>query len=93
MHAMTFWILFFKPKDLDSRRGGCRIRVINGLFFKFSWKIKTGRFKTNLTLSLILRFNLRLGGYSIWSASVIASHIKKDYSEHEHLTASRQPSK
>jgi hypothetical protein len=36
------------------------------------------RFKINLTLRLILRFNLRLGGYSIWSAIFIASHIKED---------------
>jgi hypothetical protein len=44
-----------------------------------------------LTLSLILRVNLRLGGYSILSASLIAPHIKEDnYSGHEHLTASMQ---
>ena len=35
--------------------------------FQFFWKIK--KKKTEVTLSLILRFNLRLGGYSIWSAS------------------------
>jgi hypothetical protein len=57
---------------------GCGTRVINGLFFKFVWKIKTGRFKTNLTLSLILRFNLRLRGYYIWSAIFIAPYIKED---------------
>ena len=34
--------------------------------FQFFWKIK--KKKTEVTLSLILRFNLRLGGYSIWSA-------------------------
>jgi hypothetical protein len=39
---------------------------------------KERRFKTNLTFSLILRFNLRLGGYSIWSAIFIAPHIKED---------------
>jgi hypothetical protein len=39
---------------------------------------KYRRLKTKLTLSLILRVNLRLGGYSIWSASSIAPHIKKD---------------
>jgi hypothetical protein len=43
--------------------------------------------KTELTLSMILRVNLRLRGYSIWSASLIAPHIKEDnYSGHEHLT-------
>jgi hypothetical protein len=36
----------------------------------------------------------RLGGYSIWSASLIAPHIKKDnYSGHVHLTASMQSRK
>jgi hypothetical protein len=38
---------------------------------------KDRRFKIKLTLSLILRVNLRLGGYSICSASLIAPHIKK----------------
>jgi hypothetical protein len=52
------------------------------------------RLKIELTLSLILRVNLRLRGYSIWSASLITSHIKEDnYSGFEHLTASTQPSK
>jgi hypothetical protein len=74
---MTLWILFFKPWDLDSRLGVCGTRVINGLFFKFL-EDKDRRFKTNLTLSLILRFNLRLGGYSIWSASLIEPRIKED---------------
>jgi hypothetical protein len=78
---------------LDSRLRGYRTRVINGLFFEFILKIKTGRFKTNLTLRLILRFNLRLRGYSIWSASFIAPDTKEDYLGHEHLTASRQPRK
>ncbi|RLN00390.1 hypothetical protein C2845_PM06G29480 [Panicum miliaceum] len=57
--------------------GGCETRVIDGLFFKFL-EDKSRRFKTNLTLSLILRFKLRLGGYSIWSVSFIAPHIKED---------------
>jgi hypothetical protein len=34
--------------------------------------------KIKLTLSLILRVNLRLGDYSIWSASLIAPHIEED---------------
>ena len=48
-----------------------------------------------MTLSLIFRFNLRLGGYSIWSATFSPPSISKiedievkNYSEHEHLTAS-----
>jgi hypothetical protein len=39
-------------------------------------KDKKRRFKTNLTLSLILRFNLRLWGYSIWRD--FPSHPKED---------------
>jgi hypothetical protein len=39
---------------------------------------KDKKLKTKLTLSLILQVNLRLWGYSIWSASSIATHIKED---------------
>jgi hypothetical protein len=39
---------------------------------------KDRRLKIKLTLSLILRVNLRLRGYSIWSASSIAPHIKEE---------------
>jgi hypothetical protein len=39
---------------------------------------KERRFKTILTLNPILRFNLRLEGYSIWSVIFIAPHIKED---------------
>jgi hypothetical protein len=56
-------------------------------------KSKQGRFKTKLTLSLILRFNLRLGGYSIWSAIFHRTPYKRSNSEHEHLIASMQPRK
>jgi hypothetical protein len=73
----------FKPQGLQER-------VINNLFFKFL-EDKDGRFKTNLTLSLILRFNLRLEGYFIWSASLIAPRTKEDFKTawgQEHLIAS-----
>jgi hypothetical protein len=63
--------------DLDSRLGDCGTRVISDLFSNLL-EDKDRRFKTNLTLSQILRFNLRLEGYSIWSASLIAPHIKED---------------
>ena len=43
--------------------------VSSTAYFSNSWRIRTRRLMTELTLSLILRFNLRLGGYSIWSAS------------------------
>ena len=43
--------------------------VSSTAYFSNFWKIQARRLKTEVTLSLILRFNLRLGGYSIWSAS------------------------
>ena len=42
-----------------------------------------------MTLSLILRFNLRLEGYSIWSESTSRT-IYEQVSGLEHLTASKQ---
>jgi hypothetical protein len=55
---------------------------------------KGRRLKIELTLSMILRVNLRLGGYSIQSASLILPHIKEDnYSGYEHLTALMQSRK
>jgi hypothetical protein len=72
-----FGSFFFKPWDLDSRLEGCGTCVIDGLFFKYLEDMSR-RFKTNLTLGLIVRFNLRFGCCSIWSASLIAPHIKED---------------
>jgi hypothetical protein len=34
IHATTLWILFSKPRSLDSRLEGCGICVIDGLFFE-----------------------------------------------------------
>ena len=48
---------------------GAAGHVSSMVYFSKFWKIKTRRLKTDLTLGLILRFNLRLRGYSIWSAS------------------------
>jgi hypothetical protein len=58
------------------------------IFRKYSKDKKKRGLKTNLTLSLILRFNLRLGGYSIWSAIIHRTPCKKRNSGHEHLIAS-----
>ena len=46
--------------------------------FQFFWKIKKKK-KTEVTLSMILRFNLRLGGYSIWSASTSRTIYDQDF--------------
>jgi hypothetical protein len=70
--------------------------VLSATYFSNLLEDKDQRLKIKLTLSLILRVNLSLEGYSIWSASLIASHIKEDltnYSGHEHLTTSTQPGK
>jgi hypothetical protein len=42
---------------------------------------------------MILRFNLRLGGYSIWSAIFHRTPYQRSNSGHEHLIASMQPRK
>ena len=42
-----------------------------------------------MTLSLILRFNLRLRGYSIWSASTLCTIYDEDFGL-EHPIASEQ---
>ena len=57
------------------------------VYFSIFWKIK--KKKNEVTLSLILRFNLRLRGYSIWSASTSRT-IYDQESGLEHLTASKQ---
>jgi hypothetical protein len=51
--------------------------VSSATYFSNLLEDKDRRLKIKLTLSLILQVNLRLGGYSIWSASLIAPHIKK----------------
>jgi hypothetical protein len=66
--------------------------VSSTTYFSNQPKDKDRRLKIELTLSLILRVYLKLEGYFIWSASLIAPHIKEDnYSGHEHLKASTQP--
>jgi hypothetical protein len=56
--------LFQNLGDLDSRLGGCGTRVVSD-FFSNLLEDNDRRLKNELTLSLILRVNLRLEGYSI----------------------------
>ena len=49
--------------------------------------------KTEIILSLILRFNLRLGGYSIWSASTSRNISEEEIQGQENLIALMQPGK
>jgi hypothetical protein len=72
MYAMFIWILFSKIFGTwiqDSR--ATRYVSLMDYFLNYL-KDKERRFKADLALSLILRFKLRLGGYSIWCA--ILSH-------------------
>jgi hypothetical protein len=56
---------------------GAAGHVSSATYFSYLLEDKDRRLKVKLTFSLILRVNLRLGGYSIWSASLIAPQIKK----------------
>jgi hypothetical protein len=67
--------------------------VSSTTYFSTLLEDKDRRLMVKFALTLILRFNLRLRGYSIWSASLVAPHVKEDltnYSSHEHLIASTQ---
>jgi hypothetical protein len=63
--------------------------VSSAIYFSNLLEDKNKRFKTNLTLSLILRVNLPLRGYSIWSASLIAPHIKEDFTTTRGMSTSQ----
>ena len=66
-----------KWRDLNSRLGGCGIYV-SEIYFSIFLENKEEK-KTEVTLSLILRFNLRLGCYSIWSASTSRTIYDQDF--------------
>jgi hypothetical protein len=56
---------------------GAAGHVQSATYFSNLLEDKDRRLKIELTLSPILQVNLRLEGYSIWSASIITPHIKK----------------
>ena len=65
-----FWTLNPKSQDSNLRLGGYRIRVIKGNFFKNTSKLsKLLEDRVDPQLDLPNQIKLRLGGYSIWSAS------------------------
>jgi hypothetical protein len=68
---------------------GTARHVSSMVYFSNFLEDKERRFKTNLTINLILRFNLRLGGYSIWSASLIAPRIKEDLQTAQGMSTSQ----
>jgi hypothetical protein len=69
---------FFPNLGIWIQGSGATVHMASTAYFLNFFKDKERRFKTKLTLNLILRFNLRLGGYSIWSASLIAPRIKEE---------------
>jgi hypothetical protein len=73
-----FFGSFFKILGVWIQNSEAAGHVLSVTYFSNLLEDKDRRFKTNLTISLIIRFNLMLGGYSIWSASLIASRIKED---------------
>jgi hypothetical protein len=75
---MILWILYSKPGGFGFKARGLQGHVSSMTYFLNLLEDKDRKFKTKLTLSLILRVNLRLGGYSIWSVSLIAPHRKED---------------
>ena len=79
-------ILKSKWRDLNSRLGGRGIYV-SEIYFSNFWKIK--KKKTEVTLSLILRFNLRLGG-TPYGVQVLRAPYMIKISRLENLTASKQ---
>jgi hypothetical protein len=73
---------------------GAAGHMSSATYFSNLLEDKDIRLKIELTLSMILRVNLRLRGNSIWSVNLISPHIKEDnYSGHEHLTALTLPRK
>ena len=63
-------------RDFDLRLGGHGICASEIYFSIF---LENKEEKTEVTLSLILRFNLRLGGYSIWRASTSRTIYNQDF--------------
>ena len=64
-------------RDFDLRLGGCGI-CASEIYFSIFLENKEGK-KTEVTLSLIRRFNLKLGGYSIWSVSTLRTIYDQDF--------------
>jgi hypothetical protein len=68
---MAIWI-FFPNLGIWIQVSGAAGDMPSMAYFSKFWKIRA----EDSRLSLILRFNIKLRGYSIWSASFIAPHIK-----------------
>jgi hypothetical protein len=69
---------FSEPKGFGFKAGELQDTCHRLFIFRKYSKDKKRRFKTNLTLSLILRFNLRLGATPYGVQFSIAPHTKED---------------
>jgi hypothetical protein len=98
LNHQIFTVIYCMPHSLDPlfqtlgiwiQGSGTATYVSSVTYFSNLLEDKGRRLKTKLTLSLILRVNLRLGGYSIWSASSIAPHIKEDLATIQGISTSQ----
>jgi hypothetical protein len=75
---MVVWISFSESLGVEFNAQGLQGHMSSTTYFSNLLEDKNRRFKTNLTLGLILRFNLILGGYYIRNTSLIEPRIKED---------------
>jgi hypothetical protein len=68
---------FLDPKGFGFKARGLQDTCYRLLIFRMYSKDKKRRFKTNLTLSLILRFNLRLEGLLHMECDFLSHPIQK----------------
>jgi hypothetical protein len=79
----------FQTLEIWIQGSGTAGHVSSVTYFSNLLEDKDRSLKIKLTLNLILRVNLRLGGYSIWSASLIAPHIKEGLTTTRGMSASQ----
>jgi hypothetical protein len=82
-------ILYSETVEIWIQGSGAAGHMSSATYFSTVLEDKDRRLKIKLTLNLILRVNLRLGGYSIWSASLIAPHIKEGLTTTRGMSASQ----
>jgi hypothetical protein len=70
-------MLNFKIFGIWIQGSGAAGYMSSAIYFSNLPEDKDRRLMIKLTLNPILLINLRLGGYSIWSANLIAPYIKK----------------
>jgi hypothetical protein len=79
----------FQTLGIWIQGSGAAGHVSSATYFLDLLEDKDRRLKTKLTLSLILRLNLRFRAYSIWSVSLIAPHVKEDLTTTQGMSTSQ----